>query len=116
LWLISIRLIRGEFSSLQLSKSGSILTIEMPATRRKTRSYARQEPYSDPDDRYFKTHFAQLVREHGGEWIVVAEGKLVGIGRKRNIRSLIRKAKSKHPDAIPLIAPIPTKEELECVL
>jgi hypothetical protein len=88
----------------------------MPATRRKTRSYARQEPYSDPDDRYFKTHFAQLVRDHGGEWIVVAEGKLVGMGRKRNIRSLIRKAKSKHPDAIPLIAPIPTKEELECVL
>jgi hypothetical protein len=88
----------------------------MTATRRKTRSHTRQQPYSDPDDRYFKTHFAQFVREHGGKWIVLAEGELVGIGRKKNIRSLIRKARSKHPDAIPLIAPIPTKEELECVL
>lgn len=93
-----------------------MLTIEMTATRRKTRSHPRKEPYSDPDDRYFKTHFAQLVREHGGEWIVLADGKLVGTGKKKNIRSLIRKARSKHPDAIPLIAPIPTEEELECVL
>jgi Family of unknown function (DUF5678) len=88
----------------------------MTATKRKTKSYPRQVPHSDPDHRYFKTHFARLVREHGGEWIVLADGKLVGIGKKKNIRSLIRKAKSKHPDAIPLIAPIPTKEELECVL
>jgi Family of unknown function (DUF5678) len=88
----------------------------MTAKRRKTKSHRRQEPYSDLDDRYFKTHFAQLVREHGGEWIVLAEGKLVGTGKKKNIRSLIRKARSQHPDAIPFIAPIPTEEELECVL
>jgi hypothetical protein len=88
----------------------------MTARRRKKRSYSDQEPYSDPDDSYFKTHFAKLVRQHGGEWIVLVGGKLVGIGKKKNIRSLVRKARSQHPDATPFIAPIPTKEELECVL
>lgn len=72
--------------------------------------------YADPDDRFFRKHFTQLVREHGGEWIILAEGKLVGIGKRGKIPALIRKAKSNHPDATPFIAPIPTKEELECVL
>jgi Family of unknown function (DUF5678) len=103
-------------TALQLSKWESILADEMTPTRRKNKNHTPQEFYSDPDDNYFKTHFAQLVRQHGGEWIVLADGKLVGVGKKKNIRSLVRKARAQHPNAIPFIAPIPTKEELECVL
>jgi hypothetical protein len=72
--------------------------------------------YADPDDRYFKKHFAQLVREHGGEWIVLADGKLIGIADKKKIAKLVQKAQSNHPNAAPFIAPIPTREDLECVL
>ena len=35
--------------------------------------------HDDPDQRYFQTHLSRLVRERGGEWIVLAEGNLVGI-------------------------------------
>ncbi|HEY3303822.1 MAG TPA: DUF5678 domain-containing protein [Candidatus Binatia bacterium] len=75
-----------------------------------------QTPYSDPDDRYFKKHFGQLVREHGGKWIVLADGELIGIAEKKQIAKLVEKAQSNHPNAAPFIAPIPTKEDLECVL
>lgn len=75
-----------------------------------------ERPYSDSDDRYFRKHFARLVREHGGGWIVLAQGKLIGVGRKEKIPALILKAQSNYPHTTPFIAPIPTKEELECVL
>lgn len=80
------------------------------------RQNRQQRIYSDPDDRYFRKHFARLVREYGGQWIVLAEGKLIGIGKKKNISRLIQKAQSNYPKTTPFIAPIPTKEELECVL
>jgi hypothetical protein len=83
----------------------------MPTRRRKWAL-----PHVDADDRYFKTHLAQLVRERGGEWIVLAEGNLVGIGKKERVQRLIQKARSKYPHATPFAAPIPTKEDLECVL
>lgn len=78
---------------------------------------AEQAPlYADADHGYFRKHLSRLVRERGGEWIVLAEGNLIGIGKKGNIPSLILKAQSKYPHATPFIAPIPTKEDLECVL
>jgi hypothetical protein len=70
----------------------------------------------DADHRYFKTHLGRLVRERGGEWIVLAEGNLVGIGKKERVPRLIQKARSKYPHATPFAAPIPTKEDLQCVL
>jgi hypothetical protein len=87
---------------------------EMPARMRQRTSVPTR--YSDPDDRYFKKHFGQLVREHGGKWIVLADGKLIGIAEKKQIAKLVQKAQSNHPNAAPFIAPIPTKEDLECVL
>lgn len=72
--------------------------------------------YPDSDDAYFKKHFARLVREHGGEWIVMAEGKVIGIGKKDKLSGLVSKAQASYPKSRPFIAPIPTKEELECVL
>jgi len=72
--------------------------------------------YLDPDDSYFKKHFAALVREHGGEWIVLAEGKLIGIGKKKEVPHLIEKARAGYPNSTLFLAPIPTKEDIECVL
>lgn len=71
---------------------------------------------TDPDDLYFRKHFPRLVREHGGQWIVLAEGKLIGIGKKDKIPGLILKAQDSYPNSTPFIAPIPTEDELECVL
>jgi len=83
----------------------------MAAERRK-----RVALHVDADHRYFKAHLGRLVRERGGEWIVLAGGNLVGIGKKERVPRLIQKARSKYPDATPFAAPIPTKEDLECVL
>ena len=82
----------------------------------KARKNGRKRIYSDPDDRYFRKHFNRLVRENGGQWIVLAEGKLVGIGKKKKLPGLIQKIHLNYPKATPFVAPIPTKEELECVL
>jgi hypothetical protein len=83
----------------------------MAAEKRK-----RASQHDDADHRYFQTHFGRLVRERGGEWIVLADGNLVGIGKKERVPGLIQKARSKYPYATPFAAPIPTKEDLECVL
>jgi len=94
----------------------------MATERQKKTSRARhgfsrnKDFYPDPDNSYFREHFAWLVREHGGKWIVLARGKLIGIGKKDKIPALVQKAQATYPDTTPLIAPIPTKEELECVL
>ena len=77
----------------------------------------RRTPHRrDPDHRYFQTHLGRLVRERGGEWIVLAEGNLVGIGKKQRVPGLIQQARAKYPHATPFAAPIPTKEDLECAL
>jgi hypothetical protein len=71
---------------------------------------------SDPNDRYFHRHFAALVEKHGGNWIVLVEGKLIGISKPKDVGKLILQAKAKHPHSIPFASPIPTREELECLL
>lgn len=81
-----------------------------------TRPDRREELHIDPDDNYFRKHFAQLVREHGGKWIVLAQGKLIGIGKKEKIPRLILKAQLNYPNSAPFIAPIPAEKELQCVL
>ena len=44
---------------------------------------------SDQNDRYFQKHFARLVGKHGGKWIVLAEGELIGIGEQTEVPALI---------------------------
>lgn len=72
--------------------------------------------YPDADDAYFRKNFSKLVCEHGGEWIVLAEGKLIGIGPREKISALVKMARELFPKATPFLAPIPTEEELESVL
>ena len=107
-----------------LTKAGGRVSFEglMANVKQKKTSRTRYGPsrnqgfYPDPDDYYFRRHFARLVREHGGKWIVLAEGKLIGIGKKDKIPGLVLKAQASYPKSAPFMAPIPTKEELECVL
>lgn len=70
----------------------------------------------DLNDRYFQRHFARLVGEHGGKWVVLVAGELIGIGKQKDVSRLIRKAREKRPHSIPFASPIPTREELECLL
>lgn len=70
----------------------------------------------DLNDRYFQRHFARLVGEHGGRWVVLVAGELIGIGKHKDVPRLIRKAREKHPDSTPFASPIPTREEMECLL
>lgn len=83
-------------------------------TRPRSRNVLRV--FHDADDWYFRKHFSHLVRQHGGEWIVLAAGKLIGIGKKDKVRGLVGKARGIYPKSTPFIAPIPTKDEIECVL
>ena len=72
--------------------------------------------YSEPNDDYFQEHLSEFVRDHGGEWVVIAGGELVGFAHKEGISALVKRARKRFPGDIPLVAPIPREEELECVL
>lgn len=67
------------------------------------------------NDHYFTEHFEELVTEHGGEWIVIAKGELVGIGPKHTVKEMLRNARERFPGEIPLASPIPREEEIECI-
>jgi hypothetical protein len=69
----------------------------------------------DLNDRYFTTHFSSLVSKHGGKWLVLSEGKPIGIGGRDDIPTLMKKARAT-PPTTPFLAPIPKPEELECAL
>ena len=91
------------------------------ANRKKTKVNSRRTrkviaAVHDADDLYFRKHFSHLVRKHGGEWIVLSAGKLIGIGKKDEVSGLVCKARVNYPKSTPFIAPIPTKDEIECVL
>jgi hypothetical protein len=76
----------------------------------------RRTVHDDPNERYFRTHFARLVKEHGGKWIVLANGELVGIGREKDVDRLMAEARDRHPETIPFAAPIPVERDLQCLL
>jgi hypothetical protein len=76
----------------------------------------RAEIFSDPNDAYFTRHLDRLVRSHGGKWAVIAGGRLIGVAEEPELKKLSALARKRYPKDIPLIAPIPRREELECIL
>jgi hypothetical protein len=58
----------------------------------------------------------KVVRDHGGKWVVIAGGSLIGISDEAELKKLADLARKRHPKDIPIVAPIPRKEELECIL
>jgi hypothetical protein len=88
-----------------------------PKSRRATKPLSQsRKPSRDADHEYFTRNFPSLVRKHGGKWIVLVQGHLVGISHKGKLAGLIAKARSQYPAGTPFIAPIPTRDEIECVL
>jgi hypothetical protein len=46
---------------------------------------------------------------------VAAGGDTVGVGPAAEIQKWLKEARIKYPGEIPLVAPIPREEEMECV-
>ena len=74
------------------------------------------QPYHEQNDAYFKKHLQKLVKAHGGKWVVIAGGSLIGVSDEAELKKLTALARKRYPKDIPLVAPIPRKEELECIL
>jgi hypothetical protein len=72
--------------------------------------------YYEPNDAYFRKHLQKLVKTHGGKWVVIAGGSLIGVSDETKLKKLTALARKRYPKDIPLVAPIPRKEELECIL
>ena len=72
--------------------------------------------YYEPNDAYFRKHLQKLVEAHGGKWVVIAGGSLIGVSHETELKKLTALARKRYPKDIPLVAPIPRKEELECIL
>lgn len=72
--------------------------------------------YKDPNHTCFTKHLQKLVKTHGGKWVVIAGGSLIGVAKEGELKKLTSLARKRYPKDVPLIAPIPRKEELECIL
>lgn len=72
--------------------------------------------YHEPNDTYFRKHLSKWVKAYGGKWVVIAGGSLIGVAHEEELKKLTALARKRYPKDIPLIAPIPRKEELECIL
>jgi hypothetical protein len=72
--------------------------------------------YQEPNDAYFRKHLQKLANAHAGKWVVIAGGRLIGVAREAELKKLTVLARKRYPKDIPLIAPIPRKEEVECIL
>jgi hypothetical protein len=47
---------------------------------------------------------------------VIAGGSLIGVSHEAELKKLTALARKRYPKDISLVAPIPRKEELECIL
>ena len=66
--------------------------------------------------RCFTKHFNRLVTQAGGQWVVIARGQVIEVGPKRSLKRMVKQAKARYPGETPLVAPIPTDQELQCIL
>jgi hypothetical protein len=72
--------------------------------------------YHDLNHDYFSSHFEELVKNHGGKWIVLSKGDLIAICEGSELNHRIDEAEKKFPRDIPFAAPIPREEDIECLL
>ena len=72
--------------------------------------------YFTINDHCFHKNFSRLVKRHGGKWVVIAGGKVIGTAPKSRVRKLIDLARKMFPRETPLAAPIPREEEIQCIL
>ena len=72
--------------------------------------------YHNPNHDYFSSHFEELVKNHGGKWIVLAKGHLIAICQGGELNHWLDEAEKKFPQEIPFATPIPREDEIECLL
>jgi hypothetical protein len=72
--------------------------------------------YQNRNDAYLRRNLKRLMARFGGKWIVVSGGRPAWIGPKKSLKRHFEMAKKKHPREIPLVSPIPTKEQVHCIL
>ena len=72
--------------------------------------------YHDRNHACFTKHLEKLVKAHGGKWVVIAGGSLIGVADEAELKKLTALARKRYPKDTPLITPIPRREELECIL
>jgi len=66
--------------------------------------------------RCFTKYFDRLVTQAGGKWVVIAAGQIIKIGPKQSLKRMVKQAKARYPNETPLVAPIPTDQDLQCIL
>ena len=72
--------------------------------------------YRNRNDLYLRKNLKKLMAHHGGEWIVISGGQPIGIGPKRSLKRYFKIAREKNPRGTPLVSPIPTREQVHCIL
>lgn len=70
----------------------------------------------NPNDEYLSKHFSSLIKKYGGKWIVIVNGKKFAIVPRTRVRKTIEEARKKFPGSIPMLSPIPTTKQLQCIL
>ena len=67
--------------------------------------------FNPADDKWIRDHFEKLVKNHAGEYIAVANGKIVfGKTRSEAEKKLVTK------NILPSVMQIPHQESLTCAL
>jgi hypothetical protein len=84
------------------------------AHRAKGETTPEKQYYHDPNDAYYTEHFEELVDNHGGKWIVMADGEVVAICYAHEMDPYIDQIRAR--GIVPFAAPIPRPEEIECLL
>ena len=74
--------------------------------------------YYEPNDAYFRKHLQKLVKTHGGKWVVIAGGSLIGVSDEAELKKLTALARKRYPKDIPLHRAHPTERRttFECIL
>lgn len=72
--------------------------------------------FRNPNDEYFRRHLGRFVKSSGGEWVVIAGGRLMGFTCKENLSNLAKKAHKQFLDDTPLLSPTPRYEEQNHIL
>ncbi len=66
--------------------------------------------------RCFTQYFSRLVAHMGGRWVVMAGGHILWIGPKQSLKRMVSEARTRYPEDTPLVAPIPTDQDLQHIL
>lgn len=72
--------------------------------------------YHNKNDLYLSKNLKKFITKHAGKWVVIAGGGLIGVGSKKSLKRYMKIAREKNPNEIPLVSPIPTKEQVQCIL